>query len=300
MLDQQRKMNPTPLLVIIPFCSKDIDLTRKLLGWIERLSPSLSPHCCLLAADSLVPKEAIVETRNKARAIFEYAEAALVNVPKEEEGGWPRASNAMFRIASRHAGECFRLPWLWLEPDCTPLVPAWLDLLALAYHRCPKKYLGAQIQSMDPQQGLPPVHLAGCAIYPPDAFGPMEPFCAPGASLAWDIGNASYVIPRSMNTPLIHHVYGTLELPPLFKAVKEPHDPINTCTIDFVRKDAVLFHRVKNGSLIDLLEKNLHNKPREADSGKRGPGRPPKSKVDRATTPMEKQGGQGVPSEVLT
>lgn len=291
-------MNPTPLLVVLPYCKKDIALTRKLLEWIEVLSPKLAPHCCLLAVDSQVEKQVIIEFRDRVRRIFDYAEAALVNVPEEESGRWPSASNAMFRIASRHVGECFRLPWLWLEPDCTPLLPSWLDLLALAYTRSPKKYLGAQIRSepmMEPT--LPPVHLAGCAIYPPDAFVAMEPYCKPDASRAWDIGNAEYVIPRSLNTPLIHHVYGTMDMPPIFKAVKEPGDPANTCTLGFVRPDAALFHRCKDGSLIDLLAARRQSQPVTAASSAEKPkpgrrGRPAKP----AEAPTQSQAPEPTPA----
>ena len=143
--------------------------------------------------------------------------------------------------------------------------------------------MGAIIHSHQPP--LPPDHLAGCAIYPTDAYAAMNQF-ANGDS-PWDIANASYVIPRALNTPLIHHHYGTMELAPTFKAVKEPTDPINTCTLDFVRKEAAVFHRCKDGTLIDVLRKQADSSPIEptaeplpdSEAPKRGPGRPRKSQA---------------------
>ena len=281
------------LLCVIPYCVKDVDLTRKLLGWIARISPKLAPHACLLAADSAVPHETKVEFNTLAKSIFDFAETAIIAVPSDEVG-WPKAANAMFRIASLHIESCFQLPWLWLEPDCVPMRASWLDEIALSYSRCPKKFMGALIQSSQPP--MPPVHLAGCAVYPPDTGKLMAEFCAPASTLAFDIGSAGFTVPRSMNTPLIHHHYGTMELAPTFKAAREPGDAVNVVTLDFVRKEAALFHRTKNGGLIDLLREkadSAQTRPASAPSaapeaqGKRSPGRPRKSEpVSSAPAPV--------------
>lgn len=249
-------MNTRPLLVCIPYCVKDADQTRRLLHWIARISPALAPHCCLMAADSAVPHEIKVELGNLAKGIFQFAETAILALDAGDTG-WPKAPNAMFRIASLHIQECFQLGWLWLEPDAVPLRPSWLDELALTYYRCPKRFMGSHIHSSQPP--LPPVHLAGCAVYPPDAAKLLAEFCAPAATQAWDIASASYVIPRSFDTPLIHHHYGTMELAPTFKAEKLNGDPINTCTLDFIRKDAAIFHRCKDATLIDLLTQKVQS-----------------------------------------
>jgi hypothetical protein len=275
-------MNPQPqiqpLLCVVPYCSKDVDQARQLLHWIGVLSPKLAPHCCLMAADSLVPHEIKVELGNLAKGIFHFAETAVVNVPLDVTG-WPKASNAMFRIASQHVHECFKLPFLWLEPDCIPLRPSWLDELAVAYNACPKRFMGAMIASNQPP--LPPLHMAGCAVYPNDATRDMAQFTTTEAP--WDIANAPYVVPRAYPTPLIQHVWGEPGLPPVFKEVKEATDPVNTVTLDLLRPDAVLFHRVKGSSLIDLLRKKRQSLPPATEPTpateapmKRGPGRPRK------------------------
>jgi hypothetical protein len=269
----------TPRLVCLPYHAKDVGLAKKLLDWIEELSPKLGPHCCLLAADASVPHETKTELGNQAKRIFHFAETAIIPVPSNAVG-WPQASNAMFRTAAQHIKECFKLPWFWMEPDCTPMRPSWLDELAVHYAACPKRYMGAVIQSNQPP--MPPLHLAGCAVYPADAYETMNPFTT--GDKAWDIASAPYVIPQAMNTPLIHHHYGEMTLPPTFKEAKLPGDPINTCVLDFVRPDAAVFHRTKDGTLIDLLRKQRHSiktspaaEPLPAsEAPKRGPGRPRK------------------------
>lgn len=279
-------MNTRQLLVCLPYNTKDIELTRKLLAWIGRISPKLAPHACLLAADSAVPHEIKVEFNTIAKGIFDFAETAIVAVPADESG-WPKAPNAMFRIAATHIESCFQLPWLWMEPDCVPMRASWLDEIALGYSRCPKKFMGALIQSSQPP--MPPVHLAGCAVYPPDAAKLMAEFCAPTSTLAFDIGSAGFTVPRAFNSPLIHHHYGTMELAPTFKASREIGDPVNVCTLDFVRKEAALFHRCKDGTLIDLLRQkadSAQTRPASVPTaapeaqGKRSTGRPRKSETN--------------------
>ena len=280
------------MLLTLAYCNKDVDQTRRLLLWIEKLSPKLGPHCCLLSADALVPHETKLEIAAIAKRIFYYTETAIINVPLDATG-WPKAPNAMFRITCQHVQECYKLPFFWMEPDCVPLKPSWLDELALSYSRSPKRFMGAMIRSQQPP--MPPVHLAGCAIYPHDAYTAMEPFTT--TDRAWDIANAAYVIQRAADTPLIHHHYGTMELPPTFKETKAPGDPENTCTLDFIRDGAAVFHRVKDNTLIDLLAKRLDSaavpaaEPTKAATEapvKRGPGRPRKEPV--STKPDAPQG----------
>jgi hypothetical protein len=272
-------MNPQSLLAVIPYHTKDAPLTKKLLEWIGRLSPKLNPHCCLLAADAAVPHEVKADLNGIAKGIFGYAETAIIPVP-EDANGWPKASNAMFQITAQHIQECFKLPWFWMEPDCTPLRASWLDELSVHYTSCPKRYMGTLIRSSQPP--MPPVHLAGCAVYPANAFEAMKLFTS--GALPWDIANAAYVLPRAMNTQLIHHHYGEMTLPPTFKETKEPGDPVNTCTLSFLKPEAAVFHRVKDGTLIDLLAKKMDTsriipapEPTPAsEAPKRGPGRPRK------------------------
>ena len=251
-------MNPQPLLVLLPYHRGDLDQARQLLNWIGELSPRLAPHCCLLAADSIVPHETKIELGNIAKGIFHFAETAVINVPLDATG-WPKASNAMFRVAGEHVRECFKLPFLWLEPDCIPLRPSWLDELSVAYTSCPKRFMGPIIASNQP--GLPPFHMPGCAVYPNNALNDMAQFTKTDAP--WDIADAPYVIPRMFPTPLIQHVWGEKDLPPVFKATKEPGDPVNTCELSFIKPEACLFHRTKTGGLIELLRNRKRPEPIE-------------------------------------
>jgi hypothetical protein len=115
------------------------------------------------------------------------------------------------------------------------------------------KYMGAII-TQEGQTGLPPKHLTGCSIYPPDAFttfNAMTPVT--NGSQAWDIAGGEKIVNASQNTPLIHHFWGEPGKWPLFVHQRRVSSPENEVMLDFIKPEAVLFHRAKGGDLIPLL-----------------------------------------------
>lgn len=141
------------------------------------------------------------------------------------------------------------MPWLWLEPDCVPLSKNWVGTLAEAYQSSPKRFLGAQVLKEQLTQGPP--HMAGPGIYPPDAYAGIKELLKVGDH--FDLSIAPYVLPRSSNTHLIQHFWGKPDLAPTFKLQRYEQDPENVLPLAFLRPGAVLFHRCKDGSLINLL-----------------------------------------------
>jgi hypothetical protein len=279
------------LLTIIPYCTNDLPITTKLLEWINELAARdiFTNGPLLLAADSAVPRSDIDRLAAIARKSWRWVRTMIVTVPAD---GW--APTLMFRTISSHVVANYRLPFFWMEPDCIPLVPSWLRQLQDAYEECPKRYMGALIsQTEDP--ALPAVHMTGCGIYPNDA---IEDFMTIKdlKTQAWDIASALTIVPRCENTQLIHHFWGLKDLPPVFVHQRLPDSPKNHVTLDFIRKDAAVFHRSKGGELIDLLRQKLHreiptiSRGKEAASNIVGPGGEKK---------MEAEKGKTIPSEVL-
>jgi hypothetical protein len=56
---------------------------------------------------------------------------------------------------------------------------------------------------------------------------------------------------------LIQCYYGTRELPPIFVAQRTEQSLINHIALDYIKPEAVLFHRNKDQSLIPLLREKL-------------------------------------------
>lgn len=245
---QPRKNMNQPLLVVLPYHSGDFKIAKKLLDWISELG-SCKPHSMLLCADSAVPQEQMRELMDIARPNFVRVTTMIVTVPAS--AAWK--PNEMFLAAARQVKETCKLPFLWLEADAIPIYAGWLDDIAEAYKECPARFMGSIIKQTG-QVGLPAEYLNGVAVYPNDAIEIFEKIATiKDGTQAWDIGGASVVVPRSMNTPLIFHYYGTKELPPVFVAARASDAPKNHVMLDFVPFTAAIFHRSKGGELIDLL-----------------------------------------------
>lgn len=243
-----------PLLVVLPYHPGDLELAKKLLVWIAELG-SCKPHSLLLCADSKIPQDQMRELMDIARPNFHRVTTMIVTVPTASNDMRVWAPNVMFLAAARQVHTNYKHDFLWLEPDAIPVHPGWLDDIAIEFARCPKRYLGSIIHQ-DNQPGLPADYLNGVAVYPNDAIELFDRITSIKTSEhAFDIGSAKYVVPKALNTPLIRHYYGTKEMPPVFVEAKAPDSPKNHVTLDFVGEEAAIFHRSKDGNLIELLRK---------------------------------------------
>lgn len=245
-----------PLLIVLPYFSGDFEIAKKLLIWIAELG-SCKPHSLLLCADSLVPQEKMRELMDIARPHFIRVTTMIVTVPMAtaEQKVW--APNIVFLNVARQVHETSKLPFLFLEPDAIPIYPGWADDIAEEYEECPARFMGSIVKQVG-QPGLPPEYLNGVAVYPNDAIEVFERIASvKDSSQAFDVGSASVVIPRAMNTPLIQHLWGEKDLPPIFVKSKLPTSPKNHLTIDVIRKEAAIWHRSKDGSLIQILRDRM-------------------------------------------
>jgi hypothetical protein len=245
-----------PLLVVLPYCQKDVAQAKELLTWIAELTDESHTRNCavLLVADSAVPIDTCKELKSIAERGFAHNETIAVKVPEARQN-WPMAPNAMFHDASKQIIECYKMPWLWLEPDAVPLKSDWLLSLEVAYHDSPKLYMGVFVESAQPN--LPPVHMAGVGIYPSHAHAALRQFCA--GEDAWDMAMAHYVVPRASRTNLIQSLWGEPNLPPVFVEAKQGQP--NEVTLDVLQPGSVLFHRTKTSELIRLLRARKTSNP---------------------------------------
>jgi len=224
---------------------------------MQELQPTgYKPHSVLIAADAEVPKATRQEIFALAKPMFSHAMAVGVPVPPDQQG-WIPGSNYMFLKVSETIQQNTKLPWLWCEPDCVPIRAGWLDALASAYDDCPTRFLGAHVLQSN-QPGMPPIHLSGCAIYDAQAHEGMKAFCQGNG--AFDIASANFTVPRSINSTLFQYFWGKPALAPTFKEIKSDGDPENTIPMGYLTSKAVLWHRNKDGTLIDCLRKRMSAK----------------------------------------
>lgn len=236
------------ILVVIPCHTADIGSAQQTIEWIRGLNGTAKRGHCLLVVDAATPKPNIESLKASAKDTFESWDA--IGIAAGIKKGVD-ASNFMFLHTAKTIQERYRTPWLWLEPDCIPIRPTWLDELEAEYARSPKLYMGAFVHSTDPM--LPKTHVAGCAVYPNKAFDQLKNFC--GKERAWDIEAAASMVPAAQETSLIQHFWGPAkDIFPVFVDTRYPDSPENHVTVDFVKRESALFHRSKDGSLIRLLK----------------------------------------------
>jgi len=240
----------TNLIVVVPCHNGDFPLAEQLIAWIGELDGKL-PFPILIAVDQTVDMNRVVPLFEAAKAIFEHARAITLQIPA---GGWK--PNAMFLASSKYVMENYECPFLWLEPDCVPLKSGWLADINEAYQKTPLRFMGAVVEQSG-QKGLPAKHLTGCSVYPNDAYVDFERIAEVNSGrAAWDIGGGEKIVTASQNTTLIQHFWGSQDKPPVFVETRTVDAPENHVMLDFIKPNAVLFHRSKDGNLLAILRKN--------------------------------------------
>lgn len=243
-----------PLIAVLPFCLRDSKEAARLLEWIAILG-KVENHLLLLVADDAVPMEEKQRVKAIAQTAFTNVDTIVVKAPAPVGTNYAVPAAVMFSKAALHIDACLKWNWLWLEPDAVPLKRGWLDALAQAYDACPKRFMGTLIETDQP--GVPKVHLAGTAIYT-NCCGPeLKKYC--DGKQHFDMAMADYTVPRAQSSALFFHRWGAPNDPPTFKDVKLPTDGPNVGELSVIPPEAVIFHRNKDGSLIELLKKEFEN-----------------------------------------
>lgn len=225
-----------PLAVVLAYHSKDIKLCMRLLEWIAELGKNDNQLFLISGRSSTEAEDDLVQS--VAKNAF-----SVVNLIKQHVGdelGWPGAPNAMFGAAASYMAANLQTAWLWLEPDCVFLKPDALGTLQKEYYAAGKRYMGA-IQNK---------FLAGVAVYPRDAYKDFA-LHVKSTTIPWDVLGGDAILKQSHITNLIQHEWGESgSAPPVFKDLSR------------IRPEAVLFHRCKDGSLIDVLASARQSSPR--------------------------------------
>ena len=232
--------------VFFPFHTGDWVSAVEWLRWTAELG-GCSDHALFLhpakntKADSV---DGLASTaRNSWREVF---------VIKDYEGatGWPAGPNACMRQAAQFfyiRGERGKPePWAFVETDAIPLSASWLNRLEQEYREGKRPFMGARVEPV----GDTPIHMSGVGIYPWDAMSYASGLTIPslsdtGTELAFDIAAAEHILPKMKATRLIQHVLATPDgKNPTFPTVEE---------LAIIHPEAVIFHRCKDGTLIDRL-----------------------------------------------
>lgn len=232
------------MLCVIPFHRGDKPQTIKLANWINELG-SVSDHECLLVFDESTTSEGVLTPLQSA-----FKSVSIFVVPNVPDADWASgngdasACNEMWISTAWHIYYNKKCPWLWCEPDCCPMYPAWLDDIEAAYVAAGKKCLGAQVNASGGER------MSGIAVYPDRvcdvSFKAMQATIVP-----WDIVGAPDFIKHGAFTRLIHHVLRAPNDKPTFP---------DSGSLESIPAGTALFHPCKDGALFDRireLEKHI-------------------------------------------
>lgn len=221
----------TDLLVVLPFCTDDAWRAEKLLDWMRHQNGRMISAPCLLSPARDVHKELIIKTKIAAELAFSDVE--IVKPQPYSVTSRAERINELFRQTELHVYQAYKLPFLWLEPDCVTLKKGWLDDVAGAYANQPRRFMGPHLSMKVKNEDVPQLMLARTAVYPANAVHDLDGYCR--AAQPFEMVAASTVIPRSTKTRLIQQLVVQHNTPP-----------------EAVRKDAVLLHSDKAARLIEM------------------------------------------------
>lgn len=237
------------MIVYLNYCSQDRDLTLNLLRWIGELG-GCRKHDLVLQGSQQVLRS------GDNTAVFEEAFKHFNTVEEftpftEDERGWPHSPNHGWIQAVTHMREKFAnmekgkvAPgWFWLEPDCVPLVSDWMDKIEAEYMVAKKPFMGAEVT-------VPEHRLSGVAVYPPMVVTYLRNRRMGDMHIrqdAFDSYFAPEIIPNSKFTDLIQNVHLVSRNPDLLPTFPDRE------SLSLIDSKAVLFHRCKDGTLIERL-----------------------------------------------
>lgn len=235
------------MLVVFTVCAKDVQLLHDLLNWIEVLGPC-KDHIALICADAATPFNDVMQAKEIAERIFKGVQVVTNDVSVV---GWIEGPKSLFLTASAWAKHA-NMPFLQMDSDAIPLKTGWLDVIEAGYRAQGNPYMGHLFNCDQP--GLPPLLMSPIAVYPAKAHDELKNVISkPG--FHWDVEMTPIVVTQCADLGLIHHLFGEMGNPPTFAeqavfgtAVFQPEQ---------IKKTAVIFHRNKDGTLIDLLRKRM-------------------------------------------
>jgi glycosyltransferase involved in cell wall biosynthesis len=220
------------MIVALPVCAKDEHLALANLRWCQKLDGHVDFSCVVCYDTSYDPAKVLELARGYFGQVTTFCYDKWNGEP-----AWPHPQNWAWQSVARYLAKQ-KQSWLWWEQDASPLRKGWLTSLSEAKEESGKPFLGCVMSEWDG-------HLNGVAIYPADIhnYTVKALLCRVAP---FDVVMREEVEKFMEHTPLIQHLITT--------------DGCSFPTVEsisrLVRDDAVLFHRCKDGTLVERLEES--------------------------------------------
>ena len=241
------------MIPVVHFCAKDADLAIKNLQWWIDLEPKVDFHA-ILSHDDATPAHQVEAVKKLADQYFKSTEVFWYPQPLKKS--WPAAPNWAWQNTARYIAATKNDSWFWIEADLVAIRKGWLKDIAEEHQRAGKPFSGHLVEGMH--------HFNGCAVYPPivalysvDAFRTEE--SAWDVVLGKDLSQDGNILQHAHPShTLFQHCWcinpadgkpwnGSGEL----VTFKNTHDVVRLVDLTMA-----IFHRCKDGTLIDMLRKH--------------------------------------------
>jgi hypothetical protein len=231
------------VMVVFPFCSRDWPIALRNLQWMAVLNSSLPQRWeIVLHCDSTITEDQLGQATSAAAKAF--CRVSVNHYPAPKNRNWPMAPNVAFQQAALHMATR-KQSWLWLEPDAIPVRPDWLQALQSRYDRCGKPFMGPIVKHMG--------HMNGVGIYPFD-FPKYSPDAMRTSTVAWDFVMREDMIDCCHDaSDLIQHCWGIVGGQPHHRDGPAATFHSQKQVDEWLNPSSVIFHRCKDGSIIDRL-----------------------------------------------
>lgn len=258
------------MLLVLPVSRVDLGMAIEMAKWAKKLGP-YDRHKALIVWDPAIVFEQRVRFR---RLVDQWGFAFVTELEptlRADEVGWPAGPNGMFRHTVSHIQRTadLRGPWYFFEADNVPMVAGWLDKIEAEYNRTRMRFpcMGVLENSwMEARSGglihRIPVgkHLVGTAVYPWDLVRLTMSFMHTG-NRAFDVVMQDDLVPEyARHTDLIQHNWLTCNYRWENGVIKcdaadgKIEGQKGYALNHDVRKNAVVVHGCKDGSLLRVLQ----------------------------------------------
>lgn len=239
------------MIVVIHFCTKDVDLAIKNLNWWIYLDGK-SDLDCVLSYDDITPANKVAEVEGLASRYFKSVQKFWYPAPVRKT--WPHAPNWAWQETARYMAATHSKPWLWMESDGVAIRKGWLTDIAAEHYRAGKPFSGHIVTGMG--------HCNGLCVYPP-IVAQYARDCLHVTEIAWDVVLGGELSRDGDILKFVHPAHTLFQHcwcinPSDGKAwngsgevatFKNTHDVIRLVDLTMA-----IFHRCKDGTLIDMLK----------------------------------------------
>lgn len=222
------------LLIVTAYCENDAKRCVELYNWIGKLG-GIKDNRVLFVTDKATKHDTIVEVCAAAKPVCASYETMLLDkCPIGQQ--WPRGANWAFMHAAKKVKESYQIPFLWLEPDCSPTRKGWLEDLEREFAECGKPYMGSKMRNKPP---LPEVGMWGIAVYDPGVYDVFVQTTIRRMNIAFDVAMAKVLVPQTHDTKLIQCINGPKRVP---QRIKPEH----------ILPETALIHQDKYGDVMAI------------------------------------------------